>query len=48
MLKVEKLCGGETFVNFANFDTFCESFSPRNSTECKILDNPLGLTALPE
>ena len=48
MLKVEKLCGGETFVNFENFDTFCESFTSRNSIECKILDNLLGLTALPE
>ena len=59
--KVEKLCRGETFVNFENFDTFCESFSTRNSIKrllvfwgffcnlkCIILDNALGLTALPE
>ena len=48
MLKVEKLCRGETFVNFANFDTFRESFSSRNSIKCIILDNALGLTTLPE
>ena len=39
MLKVEKLYRGETFVNFANFDTFLESFSSRNPRKCIILDN---------
>ena len=48
MLKIEKLCLGETFVNFADFDTFRESFSSRNSITCIILDNALGLTTLPE
>ena len=48
MFKVERLCRGEPFVNFANFDTFRESFSSRNSIKCIILDNALGLTNLPE
>ena len=48
MLKIEKLCRGETFVNFANFDTFRETFSLRNSIKCIILDKALGLTTLPE
>ena len=48
MIKVEKLCRGETFVNFANFDTFRESFSSQDSIKCIILDNALGLTTLPE
>ena len=48
MLKAEKLGRGETFLNFANFDTFRESFSSRNSIKCIILDNALGLTTLPE
>ena len=48
MLKVEKLCRGEIFVNFANFDIFRESFSSRNSRKCIILDAALGLTTLPE
>ena len=48
MLKIEKLCRGETFVNFANFDTFRESFSSRNSIKYIILDIALGLTTLPQ
>ena len=48
MLKIEKLCRGETFVNFANFDTFPESFSSQNSIKCVVLDNALGLTTLPQ
>ena len=48
MLKIEKLCRGETFVNFAHFDTFRESFSSRNSIKYIILDIALGLTTLPQ
>ena len=39
MLKVEKLCRGETFVNFANFDTFFFAFC---YLKCIIVDNALG------
>ena len=45
MLKVEKLCRGETFVNFANFDTFFFAFC---YLKCIIVDNALGVTALHE
>ena len=48
MLKGEKICRGETSATFANFDTFRESVSSRNSRKCIILDNALGLTTLPE